>query len=112
VVRLVAVVEEPAAFACRYRVHQGAEFVDQPGGEQLLHHGDRAGDEDAFDVRIGLERGDGSTRSPSISSELRQENSSGWRETTTLRMSPRCMAKDASSPPAASRSGHAPAKLS
>ena len=37
---------------------------------------------------------------------------SGLREATTLRMSPSCLANVASSPPAASRSGQAPAKLS
>jgi hypothetical protein len=40
-------------------VHQQAQLIDQPRGEQLLHHGDRAGDEDAFDAGIGLERGHG-----------------------------------------------------
>src|SRR5918997_31890 len=50
VVRRVALVEEPAALAGRHRVHQEAQLVDQPCGEQLLHHGDRAGDEDAFDA--------------------------------------------------------------
>ena len=53
-----------------------------------------------------------STRSPSSCSELRQVNSSGWFDTTILRTSPSALAISASSSPAASRSGHAPAKLS
>jgi hypothetical protein len=40
-------------------VHEQAELGDQPGGEQLLDHGDRTGDEDASDAGIGLEFDDG-----------------------------------------------------
>ena len=53
-----------------------------------------------------------STRSPWSCSELRQVNVRGWRDTTIFRASPMVLAKAASSPPAASRSGQAPAKLS
>lgn len=38
-------------------MHQQAQLVDQARGEQLLHDGDRPGDEDASDPGIGLERG-------------------------------------------------------
>ena len=53
-----------------------------------------------------------STSSPWSCSELRQVKVRGLWETTILRMSPSCLANVASSPPAASRSGQAPAKLS
>jgi len=53
-----------------------------------------------------------STRSPCSCSELRQLSSRGLRDATILRMSPSRLANSASSPPAVSRSGHAPAKLS
>ncbi len=53
-----------------------------------------------------------STRSPSSCSEFRQVKSRSWFETTILRTSPSAFAKAASSSPASSRSGHAPAKLS
>ena len=53
-----------------------------------------------------------STRSPCSCSELRQRNSSFRLDTTILRASPSTLAKCASSSPAASRSGQAPAKLS
>src|SRR5690606_16928556 len=55
----VAVVEEPAALACRDGMNQQTQFVDEAGGEQLLHHGDRPGNEDALDAGVGLERVDG-----------------------------------------------------
>ena len=52
------------------------------------------------------------TRSPSSCSEFRHENVSGVRDATIFRTSPSRLANGASSPPAASRSGQAPAKLS
>ena len=54
----VAVVEEPATLSRRHRMHQQAQLVDQARGEQLLHHRDRAGDEDPLDAGVGLQRGD------------------------------------------------------
>ena len=53
-----------------------------------------------------------STRSPFSSSEFLQVNCRSWFDTTILRASPSALAMPASSPPASSRSGHAPAKLS
>jgi len=53
-----------------------------------------------------------SMRSPCSCSEFCQVNSSCWFDTTILRASPSILARPASSPPAVSRSGHAPAKLS
>ena len=57
VVRGVPVVEELAALARGYRMNQQSQLIDQSSGEQLLYHGDRAGDEDAADAGSSLERG-------------------------------------------------------
>ena len=53
-----------------------------------------------------------SIRSSVTGSAFRQPRSWSPRVATTFRVSPNCVANVASSPPSASRSGQAPAKLS
>ena len=110
--RGLALVEQPHALADGDRVHQQVQLVEQAGGQQLADDGDRAAHARCSSPGSFFSAVTASTRSPSSCSEFRQVNSSFWFDTTILRASPSVLAKSASSSPAASRSGHAPAKLS
>lgn len=55
---LVALVEEPLARPGGDGVHEQAQLVEQPGGEELAHHGYRAGDQYPAQRLVGAQGGD------------------------------------------------------
>jgi len=93
-------------------VHQEAKLVDQPGGKKPPYHEDRARDEHCLDGRAAAQSSRRLNEVAVDQLDVPPPEVARLPGRDNFRMSPRVFAKAASSPPAASRAGQAPAKLS